>query len=326
MRTELLGNCDMTASDYCDEDFLIIPGVAKAGTTSLHHYLAAHPNVCASQPKELFYFLPLDFPLESPVRHGRDPLSAYLSRFPGYKPRQVRMEASPWYLLLPQIPELIGKVLPRSRFVILLRDPISRLISYHQTGKLWGGLPRGQSFDEYVSEIRRVRATKADSPWHTYPLEEGLYTERIRLWQQIFGKDRILTIWFDDLNASPYTAVCEVCTFAGLDPAFYRTFEFENVNPAREVRNERVLTSLRSWSASLRRTLPKGSALRRVLNTVYRQLEWTVLYKLVTRVARKSTPSADTIAFLREFYAADVAALPSVLSSPPPWSKKYTAL
>jgi hypothetical protein len=38
---------------------LIIAGINKAGSTSLFHYLSAHPDVSGSIDKETCYFLPL---------------------------------------------------------------------------------------------------------------------------------------------------------------------------------------------------------------------------------------------------------------------------
>jgi hypothetical protein len=31
---------------------LIVPGFGKSGTSSLHEYLALHPDICMSNPKE----------------------------------------------------------------------------------------------------------------------------------------------------------------------------------------------------------------------------------------------------------------------------------
>src|ERR1700728_3618911 len=35
---------------------LIVIGAAKCGTTSLHHYLSQHPQICMSHKKELDFF------------------------------------------------------------------------------------------------------------------------------------------------------------------------------------------------------------------------------------------------------------------------------
>ena len=71
---------------------LIIGGVHKAGTTSLHTYLSMHPDVCGSLIKELAFLLPSRY-------HQSVPDDAtYSSHFKNHKGEKYILETTPSYL------------------------------------------------------------------------------------------------------------------------------------------------------------------------------------------------------------------------------------
>src|SRR4051794_1541363 len=107
-------------------NFLVI-GAPKAGTTSLYHYLATHPQVFVSDPKELRFFIE-----EINWRKG---LGWYESQFAGADGAVARGELTPEYALHPVyggVPERIASVLPDARLVYLVRDPIERMRSQYR--------------------------------------------------------------------------------------------------------------------------------------------------------------------------------------------------
>ena len=114
-----------------------------------------------------------------------------------------------------------------------------------------------------------------------------------------------------------------IAEFAGLDPRFYDHYAFVNVNAARRPRFAPLRRGYRGLKQFLRSTLPEGSRARRAAVAVNRAVEWRVLYKVFTRRIEKPEPRAETMAFLREFYREDVAALAAVLGQPVPWADRY---
>ena len=124
-----------------------VPGAQKAGSTSLHYYLAAHPQCLMALPKETFYFGPKQesFGIEDYGRYfyldghdARDCASAkyadsarVLSRH-GKSADQIKAvgEVTPSYLSTPNVPEQIRELLGRDvKFIFLLRNPIDRAFS-----------------------------------------------------------------------------------------------------------------------------------------------------------------------------------------------------
>ena len=104
---------------------LVIAGVNKAGTTSLYSYLTGHPAVCGSSIKETCYFLP--------IRYGREPepLGTYREYFAACRAGQIAIEATPGYFYGGgALARALDAAVPGVRVVIVLREPVSRLVSF----------------------------------------------------------------------------------------------------------------------------------------------------------------------------------------------------
>src|SRR4051794_34967159 len=118
-------------------NFLII-GAAKAGTTSLYHYLRQHPDVYMSTIKEPNYFcFEEQLPEYAPVRT----LAEYESLFDGASSQPAVGEASTQYLNSAAAPRRIANILPNVRLIVSLRNPADRAYSSY-LGRVWGGRER----------------------------------------------------------------------------------------------------------------------------------------------------------------------------------------
>lgn len=309
----------------CHDPFLVIPGMIKSGTTSLAHYLASHPQICAPDPIEPYYFMPLDMPPRSTLRDRRDDLADFLATFRGYRPGQIRLDDSTGYVRAPETAVRIKEVLPNAKILIILRDPIARLQSYHDMATLFRWLPARQSFDEYVAEVQRLRDEGVEdaSAHYIQAIGEGLYAETLPPWLEAFGHDNVLVICFEDMKSDPRRTLQQVAKFAGIDPGFYEDYEFVNVNPSRQVKSEKA----HLWYLKIMRILtspfPRNSRLRQALAGFWRRRIFPALYYWGTVPASKQKPAAETEAYLRDFYAQDMARLASLLKQPPPWLDKY---
>lgn len=98
----------------------VIIGAQKCGTTALHSYLARHPEISMSRPKELDFFI-----AEANWRRGVD---WYRSRFDAGAP--VRGESSPNYTADPMIggvPGRMAELIGDAKLIYMVRDPIDRI-------------------------------------------------------------------------------------------------------------------------------------------------------------------------------------------------------
>ncbi len=100
---------------------LIIPGFAKSGTTSLNNMLIKSNEVCKKDFKE---------------PHTYTWNNKYKNRFDFFKKEyqgvneQFIIDASTSYLVSQQAIDRIIKDTPNAKFIIIVRDPIDRLISH----------------------------------------------------------------------------------------------------------------------------------------------------------------------------------------------------
>jgi hypothetical protein len=177
--------------------FMII-GAMKAGTTSLHRYLAQHPDVSMSSPKEPNFFGDID-------REGKD-LEWYMSLF---DPEAVaRGESSTAYTKRDQfhgVPQRIKATIPAVKMIYVVRDPIDRLVSHwiHQYAK--GREPR--NIDEIlVSRMHIVNAY----------LQVSKYAYQLDLYYEHFPREQILIIDSDDLRNRREETLANVFEFIGV--------------------------------------------------------------------------------------------------------------
>jgi hypothetical protein len=129
---------------------LVIAGVGKAGTTSLFWYLSQHPDICASDEKEIRYFAGL-------TEGGTElpPVETYERHFRHCRGERYAMEASPQYFHggAPVI-QAMRRLLGRPRVVISLRDPVERLWSqFRFTKSRLGPVPETLSFEAYQAQV-----------------------------------------------------------------------------------------------------------------------------------------------------------------------------
>ena len=179
--------------------FLVI-GAAKAGTTSLHTYLAAHPDVFMSDPKELNFFI-------GEMAWGEG-LPWYERHFDGAEAQgaQAVGESSPLYSAAQWyggVPERIASVLPDVRLVYLVRDPIARMRS------------------QYIHHLELGRETRPPARAlreNQGYLQSSLYAWQLERFTEHVPRERILVVPTERLRRERAATMAEVCTFIGVAP------------------------------------------------------------------------------------------------------------
>lgn len=116
-------------------DFFII-GAPKCGTTAMAQYLGENPQICFSSPKELNFFCPEEYPLDS-IPQELDVYHA--SYFNSYNPDLHKMvgEGSAYYLKSPYAVPRILEYNPDAKFIVMLRNPVEMVQSWHREMLRW---------------------------------------------------------------------------------------------------------------------------------------------------------------------------------------------
>lgn len=208
-------------------DFLLV-GAAKGATSSLHFYLDQHPQIRMPATKESWFFSFLNNPpsYKSPgvLNSVVSRLEDYVRLFEGADPAQKLGDASPSYLYTykDSIRNIRSVYPPESladlRIIISLRDPVSRAFSQYWTFKRFDHEPL--SFEEATEE--GVIARRLGDNWNIFYDYTGFgrYYEQVKAYLDVFGKDRVLVLLYDDIQKDPLGVCRSIFDFLGVDAAF----------------------------------------------------------------------------------------------------------
>ena len=222
--------------------FLI--GAAKCGTTALASYLAGHPQIFFTNPKEPNYFN-TDHDVRYRILYGADEThqseDGYLSLFEAAtRSQSVLMEGSVWYLYSRVA---VGKILdfnPEARFVVMLRNPVDMVFSLH--GQLYWSFCEEESDFDTAWNLQFARKRGRNIP--RLCLEPSLlfYKEVCSLGSQMealyrqVDTDRILPVLFDDFVNSPSMIYERVLHFLNIPSDNRGDFSRVNQNKRHRIR------------------------------------------------------------------------------------------
>jgi hypothetical protein len=237
-------------------DFFIV-GAPKCGTTAMDRYLKQHPEIFVPEAKELHYF-GRDLVLN---RH-RDTLEEYLARFEGGADARRAGEASVWYLWSRTAAREIKDFEPEARIIIMLRDPVEVMYSQHSQAII-NGLG-----DEDILDFAEALAAEPDrAAGRRVPkvctFADGLryreivrFTGQVRRYFEVFGRERVHVILFDDFKADVAATYRELLTFLEVDPSFEADLEVINANQV--VRSQKLRKAQRLIPTRLKGLVPTG--------------------------------------------------------------------
>jgi len=200
-------------------DFFVV-GHPKCGTTALYEMLKAHPQIFMPELKE-----PVFFAEELPrVAHRAwlpASLEEYLSLFADAGPDQLLGEASATYLWSPSAARRIAALQPQARLIAILREPASFLRSLH--------LQNLQSHYETEPDLREALAAEPDRregrrvpsrclrPQALLYSEYVRFVEQLRRYREVFAREQMLVLFYDDFRADNEATVRRVLGFLGVD-------------------------------------------------------------------------------------------------------------
>lgn len=288
-------------------NFFIV-GVQKAGTTSLHDYLAAHPQIAAAEPKEPAFF----------VKHGNhgaqqcllagvtaltDQPYASSEEYAGVFGRSTapwRLDSSTPYFQSDFAREQIQTLVPEARIVVCLREPVARAYSAYNWARK-EGWETAASFEEALAlEARR----KAAGFWFSYLYADtSRYGSRLEAWLAAFPNCKV--VFFDDLKKAPLATVNDILSWLGLEPLTALAAPVRNPSGVDRRPLARALRGLVNRSRNER-----GALLRAVNaaigNDFARRLKRTALERLDRDLVPPAPLETATWASLQPLFADDV--------------------
>jgi hypothetical protein len=188
-------------------NFLVI-GAQKSATRWLRSNLGKHPDIYTAGEEIAFF---------SSAHRFRDlGVPWYREQFAGWAGERVVGEATPAYTMRRHHPRRVARridrTLPGVRLIALLRDPIDRaqsaVVHHIHRGRL--------EPDARLVDVARRTPPKRD------PLgivSGGWYAQNLRPFQRRFG-DRLLLLWYDDVQRDPAAVFRSALAHLGVDADF----------------------------------------------------------------------------------------------------------
>ena len=212
-------------------DFFLV-GAPRCGTTALSRYLTRNPQICFSRPKEPHYFTQLsDTPSTDELKKN------YLDRCYTHCTSAHRAigEGSVSYLYMPGVIERILHFNPQARFIVLVRNPLTMLPSYHLRMQFL--LQEDEADFAIAWSLQSARAGGENIPKRCLDARLLQYSENAKFGAQIqklfalAGRERTNIIVFDDFASDTLGVYRQVLEFLNVEYDGQTDFErrFESV-------------------------------------------------------------------------------------------------
>jgi len=196
-------------------NFLIL-GETKCGTTSMYNNLVQHPKILSTlgngsktitddgdvlNIKELRFF----------DRHYAKGWDWYSRCFPQCPPGAITGEATPMYLYRTQALERITSVLTDCKFIVMLRNPVDRLISHY--GHLYN-----------LSADWRAKYPTVDDFWFAareedyYLIDKGIYWQTLERLYSYCPRTQVHIVIAEKLFSLPQQVFDDTLKFLEVSP------------------------------------------------------------------------------------------------------------
>lgn len=190
---------------------LIIPGFPKCGSTSLCHYLDHHSDIHMSIKKEPHYFS-----RDSVYERG----SSWHDQLFDNSNRKAHIfgEASTSYAYDEKALSRIKSDLPNVKLILILRDPVERLLSHYKWLRSLGY--ENKTLKDALNEERsnEYSAEVYDRGTYKTYLRASSYSKYVPYILDEFGIDRVRLIRSEDLLRTPLKVINDCYSFLGVSP------------------------------------------------------------------------------------------------------------
>ena len=222
-------------------------------------------------------------------------LHEYEKLFAGVTDEIAVGEGSVSYLFYPRTPAKIKLAIPNVKIIVLLRDPVERAFSHYLMDYRLGLV--SSPFEEIVYKTGNHK--NLDLHYQQY-IELGLYSEQVKRYLDLFGKEQVKIYLQEELRSDPKGVILDLCDFLGIDKSFIPDVEHEH-NTFSMPKNRLIhrLYALRRFRSLMAKIFP--AAVKEAIKNLFFE--------------RKKKPELDvnTKTYLRDFYGNDVEKLEQMI-------------
>lgn len=198
-------------------DVLVHVGVQRAASTYLQERVfRGHPGIRylgRSKPRDPDWLIRWNYADPGRFAEVRDDIAARVREM--LRADRLNVLSSENFCLYGGLAALqaerLGAILPEARIVLVLRDPIDRMLSFHRYA-----VRKGDLFEPFEASIDWM-----DPPFVFYKrkpiyLPDYRYDEHIAAYERVFGHERVCVLRYEELEARPERFWASLSAFAGV--------------------------------------------------------------------------------------------------------------
>jgi hypothetical protein len=297
-------------------NFFIV-GAARSGTSSLHEYLSRIRGIHMSPIKEPNFFADEVGVLALHIKEEEK----YLSLFQPKDGEVMLGESSVSYLCDTKAASRIHARIPDARIVIILRDPIERAYSQFLYDLRFGYEPNFDFFkaveDDYFSERKGIG-------YACMYVECGLYSRQIQSYYDLFGRNRVKVIIFEDeFRPKTKETVQDIVYFLGLRSTVPDNVVKRVVNSSSELDSGAFVIPRSSIVPMIGKFVKSIRGNNMFLINITTPITSAIWKSLLTKNREKPPLTQKAYRFLKDIYKEDVKDLCNILEKAPSWASKY---
>lgn len=278
--------------------FLVV-GAAKAGTTALHYMLDQHPDIYLPSQKETYFLTgikPETYPDAGDKFKRRLIFSFddYEALFQEAKSDQIIGETCVFYLYMYEqsIPHIQQYLKQPICIIMILRHPVDRAYSHYNYVA-----SRHNWCLTFEDTLKREDNDTTSFWWNVAYKRVGLYYQQVKAYQDVFGKENVLILFYDEFKQNANNVLTQVFDF--LDVNDYPVNTSQNFNMSYIPKNRKF------------HNLILGDLTKRLLKNFIPR-HWRHAGIIWFKKKNNSTPApmrTDTRMMLIDYYRDDILAL-----------------
>ncbi len=276
-------------------DFIGI-GAPKCGTSKIAQLLAAHPQICLSEPKDVQYFNErATYVQQNPNPNRIKGLDWYMQHFNHCSADSIKGEFATVYMYCPKAAKLIQQTFPNVKIIAAIRQPAERAFSHYLMLRFFQKREQ-RNFEDLLKQEAEF-------------IEKGKYAQQLQPFFDLFDASQIMVINIEDLQKNAHIITQKLYHFLGVDDSFVPSDLEAKVNTAKSMRFK--------WLSIL-----YGTIMEKMINygfsNVIHALRKTGIKKIYDRLNYKNSPtlpqiSSESYNYITQQCLQDIEALEKLL-------------
>jgi hypothetical protein len=190
-------------------NFIVI-GASRCGTQWIHDNLSLHPEIyLPTELQELHFF----------SKYYEKGMEHYSHFFNGHNNEKAVGEVTPDYIFSELAAKRIKEHIPKVKLIVSLRNPTDRLYSMYWILKGKYKENEHLSFEEKIEKNPEL-------------IKQGFYFDFLKPYMELFGKENILFLQFDQIKNNPNNFLRSIYQFLEIDENFVSPYLNTKINRA----------------------------------------------------------------------------------------------